>query len=216
MTTIKDLLQLDQKKIDDPELKKQVKNIIDEHKKAEDKEFFVKELQSSIDTIYELVKASSPEAIDKSNTESPCDDPDEQKPVSKDKKTKGKKTKGKKAAKKEKPKTTTADTLEMSEGLKKCDRELKAFREERRKLLPQKPPPTRYERIKRHILGLGKLIPPKLKDDLETQKQTKKILMKAHRDILNNFKMTSLRSVKRDQKEIKEKFEKIEEKLEQE
>ena len=129
-------------------------------------------------------------------------------------KPKRKKTKVKKKVKKETPKTTKADALEMSESLQRCDRELKAFRAERRKLLPQKPPPTRYERIKKHILGLADLIPPKLKDDLETQRVTKKILMKTHRDLLNNFKMTSLRSVKRDQNEFKEKYEKIEEKLE--
>ncbi len=215
MATIKDVLQLDQNKIEDSEVKKQVQNIIKEHTMATDKEFFIKELQSSIDTIYELVKEDSPEAIEKKPKESPCADPEESKKATSKRNKKnvsGKKT----TKKKEQPKTTKADVSKMSPALEQCDRELKAYRAEQRKLQPQKPPPTRYSKIRNHIIGLGKLIPPKLKDDLETQKKTKKILMKAHRDILDNFRMNSLRNIKRDQNEIKERFEKIEDKLEQE
>lgn len=211
MVTIKDLLQLDIQKIEDPDLKKQVQNIIKEHAMATDKAFFVKELQSSMDAIYAFVKEDSPQAMKKQQKQSPCADTEQTKIPSE--KTKKKKKK-KKTIQKDIPKTTKADTLEMNESLKKCDMELKAFRAERRNLLPQKPPPTRYEKIRNHILALGRLIPPKLKENLETQRQTKKILMKAHRDILSSFKMTSLRNIDRDQKEIKEKFEKIEEKLE--
>jgi hypothetical protein len=213
MATIKDLIQLDIKKIEDSELKEQVQSTVKEYKMAKDTEFFEKELQSTIDMIYDYVKEVSPEAIESKQEESPCADPDEPKISSGKKKNTDK---SKKTSKKNKAKATKADILEMNEGLKKCDMELKAFRAERRKLLPQKPPPTRYVKIKNHIMALGKLIPPKLEDDLETQRQTKKTLTKAHRDILSNFKMTSLRSVNRDQKEIKERFEKIEEKLEQE
>ncbi len=214
MATIKDLIQLDIKKIEDPELKEQVQSTVKEYKNAKDKTFFEKELQSTIDMIYDYVKEVSPEAIESKEEESPCGDDDETTIKKVKKKNTAKDKKEKKKKKIEKPKATKADTLEMNEGLKKCDRELKAYRAERRKSLPQKPPPTRYAKIRNHILALGKLIPPKLKDNLETQRQIKKILMKAHRDILSNFKMTSLRSLDRDQNEIKEKFEKIEEKLE--
>ncbi len=212
MRTIKDFLQLDIKKIEEPDLKQQVQNLIKEHKMAEDKEFYIEQLQSSMDTIYELVEEDYPEAITSKQEESPCGDAEESETV----REKNKKTdKDKKFDnKKEKPKSTKADILPMNPKLQKCDADLKAYRAERRKLLPQKPPTTRYMKIKNHIMSLGNLIPPKLKDDLESQKETKKILMKAHRDLLKSFKMTSLRNVKRDQNEIKEKYEKIEEKLE--
>ncbi|TPN85815.1 hypothetical protein [Aquimarina algicola] len=218
MISIKEFLKLDVEKIDDPEIKKQIQEISLEYKRAEDQAFFIESLQDSMDALYEIVKEESPQAITGNTDASPCEEPET--PKTETSNPKKKKTNNTKKTTKEKKttnaKTTKEDVLPMNEKLKLCDRQLKAYRAERRKLLPQKPPPTRYEKIRRHIVGLGKLIPPKLKDDLETQRNTKKLLMKVHRDLLKNFKMTSLRNIDRDQKAIKENFEKIEEKLEQE
>ncbi|QKX05350.1 hypothetical protein HN014_10620 [Aquimarina sp. TRL1] len=220
MSIIQDFLQLDVERIKNPEIKQQVEDIIEKYKQAEDKEFFVSNLESVMQTLYEMVQQDSSEIIQEAAEENPCEDPVKEKPVTK---KQGNAAKPKKPSKKKKTqkdkkpsaKTTKEDILKMSPRLEKCNKELKAFHAARRKSLPQKTPPTRYTKIKRHILALGKLIPPRLKENLQVQQETKKILMKAHRDILNNFKMTSLKNVKRDQTEIKENFQKIEEKLEE-
>ncbi|WP_035085288.1 hypothetical protein [Aquimarina latercula] len=241
MATIKDLLQLDISKIGNEKLQEQVQQIISDHKEAKDKEDFIGVYQPTIDQAYTLVEKFAPDAIQKETKENPCEEITDQNPVKKVKSsTATKKKKSGNATKKNKGSTTTRKnksgdatknnkrgndtasatkmTLQDVKGLDKeiqqCRIKIKKYNEERRKNQPEKKPVSRYIKIRNHILALGRLIPPGLKDDLDTQKKTKRVLIKAHRELLNTFNMTSLRNIDRDQKEIKEKFEKIEEKLE--
>lgn len=240
MATIKDLLQLDISKIGNDKLKEQLQQILSDHKEAKDKEDFIDVYQPTIDQAYTLVEKFAPDAIQAETKENPCEEITHQNPVKKvksstvtkkkksgnaTKKDKGntttKKTKGSNTTKNNKSgdaTTATKMTLKDVQGLDKeiqqCRIKIKKYNEERRKNQPEKKTVSRYIKIRNHILALGRLIPPGLKDDLDTQKKTKRVLIKAHRELLNTFNMTSLRNIDRDQKEIKEKFEKIEEKLE--
>ncbi|WP_025741933.1 hypothetical protein [Aquimarina pacifica] len=215
MITIQDLQQLDINKINTPSLKKEIELTLEDYKGTQDKEFFIEEFQPIMDSLWELLQEHEAQLFENSKGKSPCSDQKEAIPkpkaVLKKERTPSKAPK-KKTPKKEKTKTKE-DAYEMNEELKKCDRELKAFRAERRKVLPQKPPPTRYAKIRKHIIAIGKLIPNGLKNKPEAQKKNKKTLMRFHREILENFEMTSLREIDRGKKQIEEGFKKIEEKL---
>lgn len=242
MATIKDLLQLDISKIGNEKLQEQVQQIINDHKEAKDKEDFIGVYQPTIDQAYTLVEKFAPDAIQAETNENPCEEIPDQNPVSSSTATKKKKSdkitatkkKKRRAAKKNNKsgdatnvtknnktgsasasarKMTLKDVKGLDNEIQQCRIKIKKYNEERRKNQPEKKPVSRYIKIRNHILALGRLIPPGLKDDLDTQKKTKRVLIKAHRELLNTFNMTSLRNIDRDQKEIKEKFEKIEEKL---
>jgi chromosome segregation ATPase len=228
MATIQDILKIEVSKIDNEKVRSFAEELIQDYKEMDDKEKAVEIIQGSVDRVYTLVSKYSPEALP-STLESPCDDVTEVK----DKKGKNKKktpkkdsatTKKKptKSIKREKKKTSNTESKleatknelnELEEEVKVCRVKMKMYREEKRKIEGVKPQPTRYAKIKGHIISLGNLIPKGLKDDLEVQKEANRLLRSTHRSLLKLYKMTSVKGEK-DSKELKERYEKIEEKLE--
>lgn len=229
MITIQDLLKIDLNKIDSKKVRSFAEDVIKDFKEAEDKEKAAEIYQGSVDKVYQMISKYSPEALP-SALENPCEDVTEVK----DKKAKEKKKTQKKAntttqkkpsktanskkkktpAPKPKQEATKAEINELEEEVKVCRVKMKMYREEKLKLEGPKPQPTRYAKIKGHFISLGNLIPKGLKDDLEVQKEANKFLRNAHRSLLKIYKMNAIKGQK-DNEELKERYEKIEEKLEQ-
>ncbi|QKX04172.1 hypothetical protein HN014_04365 [Aquimarina sp. TRL1] len=210
MATIQDLLQLDLSKVRPQALQDSVKGIIKDYNDIEAKQVFEKEEEASINKIYQMVTKVSPDAI----ADNPCVDPQEEKPKKKPTEKK-KKTTTKKKAKKETPQKITIkkELDEVLNEIKQCRVKIRKYNEQKRKEEGPKPQPTRYAKIKGHIISLGNLIPKGLKEDLEVQKEANRLLRSTHRSLLKIYKMTSVKGEK-DSKELKERYEKIEEKLE--
>lgn len=216
MATIQDLLQLDLSKVRPQALQESVKGIIDDYNGIEAKEVFEKEEEASINKIYQMVTKVSPDAI----VDNPCADPQEEKSAKKSSENKKstttkKKDKTPKKAKKEPPKrTTTKKELDaVLNEIKQCRVKIRKYNEQKRKEEGPKPKPSPYIKIRGHFISLGNLIPEKLKDNLEVQKESKKLLRNTHRSLLKIYGMNALRGQK-DNDELKERFDKIEEKLE--
>ena len=221
MATLKDLEQLDLSKIDNPKLKGQVEEVIQGYQEASDKEDYLEVFQPNIDKIYEFVKKFAPKAMGQSaEADCECDDELEQPKAVKQKKTssKGKSTKSKKKPKQEPKasstaKTTKKDLEKLEEEIKMCRVKIKKYNEKKREGAPKKKPPTRYEKIKGHFIALENLIPEKLKNNIEVQKKSKRLMQNTHRKLLDIYKMTALEG-KKDNQELQERLDKVEEKLE--
>ncbi|WP_298546180.1 hypothetical protein [uncultured Aquimarina sp.] len=228
MKTIQDILKIDLSKIDNEKVRSFTEELIQDYKEMEDKEKAAEIIQGSVDKVYTLVSKYSPEALP-SAMENPCDDVTEVKEKKgKSKKktqkksstsTKKKPAQSSKSEKKNTPKAkpeskaTKAELNDLEEEVKVCRLKMKVYREEKRKLEGPKPQPTRYAKIKGHFISLGNLIPKGLKDNLETQKEANRLLRNTHRSLLKIYKMNAIKGQK-DNEEIKERYEKIEEKLE--
>ncbi|WP_281989741.1 hypothetical protein [Aquimarina aggregata] len=228
MVTIQEILKIDLSKIDNEKVKSFAEELIRDYKEMDDKEKAAEIIQGSVDRVYALVSKYSPEALP-SGVENPCDDVTEVK-VKKEK-SKKKTQKKESATTKKKPaqstksekkntsspkpegEATKAELNELEEEVKVCRVKMKIYRDEKRKLEGPKPQPTRYAKIKGHIISLGNLIPKGLKDDLEAQKDANRLLRSTHRSLLKIYKMNALRG-KKDNEELQERYEKIEEKLE--
>ncbi|WP_062062766.1 hypothetical protein [Aquimarina longa] len=222
MATIHDLLKLDLSKIRHEAVQKSVKGIIDDYNEIESKAVFEKEEETSINKIYQMITKISPNAIIDIN---PCADPEEEKVKTSKPKKKNLSTKDKNKAipkkeqtrrVKDKPEQTVGKTEidELEKVVKECRVKMKIYREEKRKLEGAKPKPTRYAKIKGHMISLGNLIPDRLESNLEVQKESKKLLKSTHRSLLKIYKMNAIRGQK-DNEELKERYEKIEDKLEE-
>ncbi|TPN87151.1 hypothetical protein [Aquimarina algicola] len=215
MATIQDLLELDLSKVRPQALQESVKGIIEDYNGIEAKEVFEKEEENSINKIYQMVTKVSPDAI----VENPCGDPEEEKTEKKSPQKKGvttkKKDKTPKKEKKEIPKRTTTkkDLDAVLNEIKQCRVKIKKYNEQKRKEEGPKPKPSPYIKIRAHFIALGNLIPEKLKGNLEVQKESKKLLKNTHRNLLKIYGMNALRGQK-DNEELKERYDKIEEKLE--
>ncbi len=220
MATIQHLLDLDLAKVANPTLTETITEILDSYKNAGDKKDFLKVYQPNIDKAYTLVTKFAPDAIKKEIKKKP----------STTKKTSltsasgtPKEKKRKKEEEKPKPQkkpiqklsaTAYADRKkEIYDELEGCREMIRIDNKQKRALAPPKRPKSTYEKVQSKVLSLGKLIPSNLKGSLEVQRQTKKILMRAHKDILNAWKMTSLRKLEKDQNEIKEVYQEIEAKI---
>ncbi len=214
MATIQDLLQLDLAKIQPKALQDSVKEIIADYKSIEAKTVFEAEEAASIDKIYKMVTNISPNAI----IENPCLDVKEEKLKKKTPK-KAKETASKKKKKitenvKKEPqkKTVTKEDIDaLLEEIEHC-RKIRQYNAQRRKEQGKKPKPSPYMKIKAHFISLGNLIPKRLKEDLNTQKEANKLLRNTHRSLLKIYKMNAIKG-RKDNDELKERFEKIEEKL---
>ncbi len=116
-----------------------------------------------------------------------------------------------------KPKLSSAEyqglRKQINDKLESCRRMIRQENKEKKALLPPKRPQSTYEKVQKKILSLGKLIPSNLKNNLEVQRETKKIVMKAHKDILKAWRMNSITKLEKDQQQIQENYEKIEEKI---
>ncbi len=228
MATIQDILKIEVSKIENKKVRSFAKELIEDYKAMDDKDKAAEIIQGSVDKVYTLVRKYSPEALP-SDIENPCEDV----PDKTDKKSKSKKKTQKKehTTAKKKPddstkiekkntsnvkperKATTAELNELEEEVKECRVKMKMYREEKRKLEGPKPQPTRYAKIKGHFISLGNLIPKGLKDDLKAQKETNRLLRNTHRSLLKIYKMNAVKG-RTDNDELKERYEKIEERLE--
>lgn len=229
MATIQDILKIEVSKIDNEKVKSFTEELIRDYKEMDDKEKAAEIIQGSVDKVYTLVSKYSPEALP-TVAENPCDDVTKvkQKKGKSSKKTQKKKpTTAKKkvseSAKTQKKKTsnvkpeqkaTKAELNELEEEVKVCRVKMKMYREEKRKLEGPKPQPTRYAKIKGHFISLGNLIPKGLKNDLEAQKEANRLLRNTHRSLLKIYRMNAVKG-RTDNDELKERYDKIEEKLEQ-
>lgn len=221
MATIQDLLKLDLSKVRPEALQKSVKGIIDDYNEIGAKDAFEKAAGDNIDKIYKMVTKVSPDAI----VETPCGDPIEVETKTKSTSSKNKATASKKnqkgskkkkeETKKESPKRTTTkkDLDEVLNEIKQCRVKIKKYNEQKRKEEGPKPKPSPYIKIRGHFIGLANLIPEKLENNLEVQKESKKLLKNTHRSLLKIYGMNALRG-RNDNDELQEKLDKIEEKLE--
>lgn len=237
MITIQHLQQIDLKKIQTPKLKTQITSILEDYGQATDKEFFISEYQTIMDTVYDFVTKINIDAI-AFPKQTPCDDDPEE--LEKDKKEetsnqiKEEISKEENKAKSESPKKKSTgqkkkktpiveklkkdseevkrkvnDTIKkVNAEISECRTKIKKYNEEKRKNEPEKRPPSRYEKIKKHFISIGNLRPDKLKESEAVDQKVQRILSKAHRNILNAYGMNSLRQLQKDQKELKEKLDK--------
>jgi len=227
MATIQDILKIEVSKIDNEKVRSFAEELIQDYNEMDDKTKAAEIIQGSVDRVYTLVSKYSPEALS-SDIENPCDDVMEvkEKKEGSKKKTKKKNTattrkkpaESAKSKKNDTPKAiskrkaTKTELNELEEEVKVCRVKMKIYREEKRKLEGPKRPPTRYAKIKSHFISLGNLIPDTLENKLEVQKESKKLLKSTHRSLLKIYKMTAVVG-QNDNDELKERYEKIEEKL---
>ncbi len=212
MVSIQDILKIDISKIENEKVKPFVEEFISDYKGIDDESVAVKIMQERAELLYKMIQKSSPAALP-TTSESPCDDKvPEDKPKKKTPKKKQEKVK-KATEVPVKKEITKAALNELEEEVKVCRVKMKMYREEKRKLEEPNPPPSRYAKIKGHFISLGNLIPKNLKENLEVQKETNKVLRNAHRALLKTYRMTAVKG-KKDNDELKERYQKIEEKLE--
>ena len=69
----------------------------------------------------------------------------------------------------------------------------------------------RHTKIKGHFISIANLIPTKLKENVAVQKEAERVLLRAHRGIMNAYKMNTV-TTEKGLDAIKEKFDKMEEK----
>ncbi|WP_010180387.1 hypothetical protein [Aquimarina agarilytica] len=187
--TIKQLQALDLEKVQPTLLQAAVKSLLEDYENTADKKAFETIAKENIEKVYKMVERSAPEALEK---EKPKKEGTSKK-ESKDKAT---------------IKSIDEDLKLLDADIKACRAKIRAYNDEKRKGKPQKPKPTRHAKIKGHFISIANLIPPTLKENKEVQKEARKILLRAHRNIMNTFKMSDLR-IEKGQEQIKEKFEKV-------
>ncbi len=230
MATITDIQEIRITNIQDPEIQDLVKKLQQDLKNTTDTELQEDGQQEDIDQIYDMVKSLAPTAITK-QAASPCleapqtssKEKDEPK-TDKKKDSNNTKKKTKKTKKKERPKSKPKVKVNPNSDDRKAEREklnkkaqhcklmLRKHYEEMRKLEDPKSKPTRYQKIKNLFASIGNQIPDKLKNNLEVQQETEKILLRAHRQIIDAFGMSKLKAQK-DQQAIKEKYDQIAQRL---
>lgn len=190
MSKIEDLQQIEIEKVQPKLLQDMLKGLLLEFKESQYPDIFLEERKENIDKIYDTIKRMSSGAI-----------------INKKKDSKSS------VAKKDKvSKTIQKELEELDEEIKACRVKIKKYNTEKRKNEPAKPKITRHVKIKKHLIAIGNLIPDKFKDDIKIQKETEKVLLLAYRKIMDTYKITTLKAQK-GEKEIKEKYDKIEEKI---
>ena len=190
--TIQRLQALDMGKVQPEALNKAVKDILEDYEQTNDKSTFEEIASENVEKVFLLVERIAPDAIVK------------------EKKSKPEKKKASKQSSKER-KTVKKELDDLSQDIKACRLKIKRFNEEKRKNEPKKAKPTRHAKIKRHFISIANLIPPAHKDNVEVQKAAEKVLLKAHRGIMNAYKMNTIRA-EAGEKAIKEKYDTMEEK----
>lgn len=202
--TIKQLQALDMSKVQPEALKTAVQDILDDYKATNDKKAFEEIAKENIEKVFLLVERLASNAIKSEKSEKK-----ETKESSKKETTESEKEVLKKD---EKPTKTVKKELDsLSEDIKACRLKIKRFNEEKRKNEPQKPKPRRHTKIKNHFIAIANLIPPAHKDNVKMQKEAEKILLRAHRGIMNTYGINFVRA-EAGEKAIKEKYDKMEEK----
>ncbi|WP_407264900.1 hypothetical protein R5N98_12600 [Tenacibaculum maritimum] len=185
-------------------LQKAVTDILDDYKTTSDKEAFEEIAKENIEKVFLLVERLAPKAIKAEKKEK-----SEEKEVSKKQTSESKKQVLKKDGK---PiKTVKKELDSLSKDIKACRLKIRKFNEEKRKNEPKKPKPLRHTKIKNHFIAIANLIPPAHKDNVKMQKEAEKILLRAHRGIMNTYGINFVRAEAGEQA-IKEKYDKMEEK----
>lgn len=187
--TIKKLQALNLEKVQPTLLQAAVKSLLEDYKNTADKEAFETIAKDNIEKVYQMVERSAPEAFEKE-------------------KPKKENTPRKEAKDKATIKSIDEDLQVLDADIKACRAKIREYNEAKKKGKPQKPKPTRHSRIKGHFISIANLIPPALKENKEVQKEARKVLLRAHRNIMNAFRMSDLR-IEKGQEQIKEKFEKV-------
>ena len=202
--TIKQLQALDMSKVQPEALQTAVQDILDDYKATNDKKAFEEIAKANIEKVFLLVERLAPKAIKSEKVEKKAAKESSKKEPIESKKELPKKD--------EKPTKTVKKELDsLSEDIKACRLKIKRFNEEKRKNEPQKPKPRRHTKIKNHFIAIANLIPPAHKDNVKMQKEAEKILLRAHRGIMNTYGINFVRA-EAGEKAIKEKYDKMEEK----
>ncbi|WP_010178061.1 hypothetical protein [Aquimarina agarilytica] len=206
--TILQLQALDMSLVQPEALKTAVQDILDDYNATSDKKAFEDIAKENIEKVFLLVERLAPKAIKKSKEEAPKKT--EKKEVAKDEKET---TPEKKASEKpKKPNKTVKKELDaLSKDIKACRLKIKKYNEEKRKNQPKKPKPMRHTKIKNHFVAIANLIPPAHKENIKMQKEAEKILLRAYRGIMNTYGINFVRA-EAGEKEIKERYDKMEEK----
>lgn len=202
--TIKQLQALDMSKVQPEALQSAVQDILDDYKATNDKKAFEEIAKENIEKVFLLVERLSSKAI--------TSDKAEKKEAKESSKKETNESKKETSKKDEKPTKTVKKELDsLSEDIKACRLKIRRFNEEKRKNEPQKPKPRRHTKIKNHFIAIANLIPPAHKDNVKMQKEAEKILLRAHRGIMNTYGINFVRA-EAGEKAIKEKYDKMEEK----
>jgi hypothetical protein len=205
--TIQKLQALDMSNVQPEALQTAVKDILDDYKETNDKKAFEEIAKENIEKVYLLVERLAPKAIKTEKSENK-----ETKKSSKKEEKKAPEPKKEVPKKSEKPTKTIKKELDsLSDDIKACRLKIKRFNEEKRKNEPKKPKPMRHTKIKNHFISIANLIPPAHKDNVKIQKEAEKILLRAHRGIMNTYGINFVRA-EAGELAIKEKYDKMEEK----
>jgi len=202
--TIQQLQALDMSNVQPEALQTAVQDILDDYKETNDKKAFEEIAKENIEKVFRLVERLAPNAIKAEKAEKKESKETPKKESSDSKKDAPKKDK-------EPTKTVKKELDSLSKDIKACRLKIKRFNEEKRKNEPKKPKPMRHTKIKNHFIAIANLIPPAHKDNVKMQKEAEKILLRAHRGIMNTYGINFVRA-EAGELAIKEKYDKMEEK----
>ena len=202
--TIQQLQALDMSNVQPEALQTAVQDILDDYKETNDKKAFEEIAKENIEKVFLLVERLAPKAIKAKKAEKKEPKETSKKELSDSKKDAPKKDK-------EPTKTVKKELDSLSKDIKACRLKIKRFNEEKRKNEPKKPKPMRHTKIKNHFIAIANLIPPAHKDNVKMQKEAEKILLRAHRGIMNTYGINFVRA-EAGEKDIKAKYDKMEEK----
>ncbi|WP_281778079.1 hypothetical protein [Croceibacter atlanticus] len=202
--TIQQLQALDMSNVQPEALQTAVQDILDDYKETNDKKAFEEIAKENIEKVFLLVERLAPKAIKAKKAEKKEPKETSKKELSDSKKDAPKKDK-------EPTKTVKKELDSLSKDIKACRLKIKRFNEEKRKNEPKKPKPMRHTKIKNHFIAIANLIPPAHKDNVKMQKEAEKILLRAHRGIMNTYGINFVRA-EAGELAIKEKYDKMEEK----
>lgn len=202
--TIQQLQALDMSNVQPEALQTAVQDILDDYKETNDKKAFEEIAKENIEKVFLLVERLAPNAIKAEKAEKKESKETSKKELSDSKKDAPKKDK-------EPTKTVKKELDSLSKDIKACRLKIKRFNEEKRKNEPKKPKPMRHTKIKNHFIAIANLIPPAHKDNVKMQKEAEKILLRAHRGIMNTYGINFVRA-EAGEKDIKAKYDKMEEK----
>ncbi len=202
--TIQKLQALDMSNVQPEALQTAVQDILDDYKETNDKKAFEEIAKENIEKVFLLVERLAPNAIKEEKAEKKEPQESSKKEASESKKD---------APKKDKEATTTVkkELDSLSKDIKACRLKIKRFNEEKRKNEPKKPKPMRHTKIKNHFIAIANLIPLAHKDNVKMQKEAEKILLRAHRGIMNTYGINFVRA-EAGELAIKEKYDKMEKK----
>jgi len=207
--TIQQLQALDMSNVQPEALQTAVQDILDDYKETNDKKAFEEIAKENIEKVFLLVERLAPKAIKEDKAKKKEGKETLKKEALESKKDEPKKDAPKKE--KEPTKTVKKELDSLSKDIMVCRLKIKRFNEEKRKSEPQKPKPKRHTKIKNHFIAIANLIPPAHKDNVKMQKEAEKILLRAHRGIMNTYGINFVRA-EAGELAIKEKYDKMEEK----